>query len=309
MLYILKTRIVIIGCGNVGLAYLKRLCLENLNLEIIIIDLNQDHLQGEILDLESSLVYRPNNITIRFGNYNDCDTADIIVITAGVKQSNNDRLKDLNEANEIILDITNHLKDTSFKGIYLVATNPLDVITELVARYTDHDYNKVIGTGTMLDTARLKNLISKKIQVRPNDINVYVLGEHGNSQFVAWSNANIGLENLSHYLSQEEKEALEYETRKMGSAIVKSKGYTSDGVASSLVALTLAICNDLKCIYPVSNYNIEYDVFISTPVVIGKEGIVKNINIKLTEQEEQKLKESSEIISDALATILPRELY
>lgn len=305
----MKTRIVIIGCGNVGLAYLKRLCLEELNLEIIIIDLNEEYLQGELLDLESSLVYCPNNITIRFGNYNDCDTADIIVITAGVKQSSNDRLKDLNAANEIILDITNHLKDTSFKGIYLVATNPLDVITELVARYTDHDYNKVIGTGTMLDTARLKMLISKKVQVRPGDINVYVLGEHGNSQFVAWSNANIGLENLSHYISQEEKEDLEYETRKMGSAIVKFKGYTSDGIASSLVALTLAICNDLNCIYPVSNYSMEYDVFISTPAVIGREGIVKNINIKLTDQEEQKLRESSEIISDALATILPRELY
>ncbi len=303
-------KIVIIGCGNVGLSYLRKLCLDiNVPLDIRLIDLDLDKLEGEILDLEQFLVYRNSNIDIRIGNYSDCNEADIVVITAGVEQSSKDRLSDLDKANEIIIDITNNLRETSFKGIYLVASNPLDVITELIAHYTDHPYNKVIGTGTMLDTARLKSLISKKIKVKPNDINVYVLGEHGNSQFVAWNNANIGLENLSCFLSFTEKQELESETRNMGRVIVDHKGYTSEGVGGCLLELTLCVLNDLKKVYPVSNYNTVYDVYISTPVVIGKDGVEKVINIKLTEEEEEKLEQSSLVISKALDKILPKELY
>ena len=302
-------RIVIIGCGNVGLAYLKNLCQSDMTLDISLIDIDEEKLEGEILDLEHSLVYRNSNISIRLGSYSDCDNADIVVITAGVPQSTKDRMSDLEKANGIVVNITNKLRETSFNGIVLVACNPLDVITELIAHYTDYSYNKVIGTGTMLDTARLKSLISKKIKVKPSDINAYVLGEHGNSQFVAWSNANIGLENLSQYLSLDDKEELEDETRHMGGVIVKHKGYTSDGVASCLLELTLCILKDLKKVYPVSNYNTTYDVYISTPCIIGKNGIEKVINIKLTDEEEEKLEESSEVISEALDKILPKELY
>ena len=301
--------IVIIGCGNVGLAYLKNLCQSDMTLDISLIDIDEEKLEGEILDLEHSLVYRNSNINIKLGNYSDCDNADIVVITAGIPQSTKDRMSDLEKANEIVVDITNKLRETSFNGIVLVACNPLDVITELIAHYTDYSYNKVIGTGTMLDTARLKSLISKKIKVKPSDINAYVLGEHGNSQFVAWSNANIGLENLSQYLSLDDKEELEDETRHMGGVIVKHKGYTSDGVASCLLELTLCILNDLKKVYPISNYNTTYNVYIYTPCVIGKKGIEKAINIKLTEEEEEKLESSAEVISEALEKILPKELY
>ena len=302
-------RIVIIGCGNVGLEYLKKLCMTNITLDISLIDIDEEKLEGEILDLEHSLVYRNSNINLKLGSYSDCDNADLVVISAGIPQSTKDRMSDLEKANEIVVDITNKLRETSFSGIILVACNPLDVITELIAHYTDYSYNKVIGTGTMLDTARLKSLISKKIKVKPSDINAYVLGEHGNSQFVAWSNANIGLENLSQYLSLDDKEELEDETRHMGGVIVKHKGYTSDGVASCLLELTLCILNDLKKVYPVSNYNTTYDVYISTPCVIGKKGIEKAINIKLTEEEEEKLESSAEVISKALEKILPKELY
>ena len=302
-------RIVIIGCGNVGLEYLKKLCMNDIALDISLIDVDEDKLEGEILDLEHSLVYRNSNISLKLGDYDDCNKADIVVITAGVPQAGKDRMSDLEKANEIVVDISNRLRETSFKGIVLVACNPLDVITELIAHYTDYPYNKVIGTGTMLDTARLKSLISKKIKVKSSDINVYVLGEHGNSQFVAWSNANIGLENLNRFLSFDEKESLEYETRHMGGTITKHKGYTSDGVAGCLLELTLCILNDLKKVYPVSNYNTNYDVYLSTPCIIGKNGIEKVINIKLTDEEEEKLEEASEVISEALDKILPKELY
>ena len=302
-------RIVIIGCGNVGLEYLKKLCMTDLALDISLIDIDLEKLEGEILDLEQSLVYRDNNINIKLGDYSDCNDADIVVITAGVSQSIKNRMDDLEKANEIVVDITNKLRDTTFNGIILVASNPMDVITELIAHYLDYPYNKVIGTGCMLDTARLKSLISKKIKVKANDINIYVLGEHGDSQVVAWSNANIGLENLSRFLSLDEKEELEDNTRHMGGTITKRKGYTSDGVAVCLLELTLCILNDLKKVYSVSNYNTNYDVYLSTPCIIGKKGIERVINIKLTSEEEEQLEESAEVINEAIDKILPKELY
>ena len=302
-------RIVIIGCGNVGLEYLKKLCMTDIALDISLIDIDLEKLEGEILDLEQSLVYRNNNINIKLGDYSDCNEADIVVITAGVSQSIKNRMDDLEKANEIVVDITNKLRDTTFNGIILVASNPMDVITELIAHYLDYPYNKVIGTGCMLDTARLKSLISKKIKVKANDINIYVLGEHGDSQVVAWSNANIGLENLSRFLSLDEKEELASETLHMGGTITKRKGYTSDGVAVCLLELTLCILNDLKKVYSVSNYNTNYDVYLSTPCIIGKKGIERVINIKLTSEEEEQLEESAEVINEAIDKILPKELY
>ena len=302
-------RIVIIGCGNVGLEYLKKLCMTDIALDISLIDIDLEKLEGEILDLEQSLVYRDNNINIKLGDYSDCNDADIVVITAGVSQSIKNRMDDLGKANEIVVDITNKLRDTTFNGIILVASNPMDVITELIAHYLDYPYNKVIGTGCMLDTARLKSLISKKIKVKANDINIYVLGEHGDSQVVAWSNANIGLENLSRFLSLDEKGELEDNTRHMGGTITKRKGYTSDGVAVCLLELTLCILNDLKKVYSVSNYNTNYDVYLSTPCIIGKKGIERVINIKLTSEEEEQLEESAEVINEAIDKILPKELY
>lgn len=302
-------RIVIIGCGNVGLEYLKKLCMTDIAIDISLIDIDLEKLEGEILDLEQSLVYRDNNINIKLGDYSDCNDADIVVITAGVSQSIKNRMDDLEKANEIVVDITNKLRDTTFNGIILVASNPMDVITELIAHYLDYPYNKVIGTGCMLDTARLKSLISKKIKVKANDINIYVLGEHGASQVVAWSNANIGLENLSRFLSLDEKEELEDNTRHMGGTITKRKGYTSDGVAVCLLELTLCILNDLKKVYSVSNYNTNYDVYLSTPCIIGKKGIERVINIKLTSEEEEQLEESAEVINEAIDKILPKELY
>lgn len=303
-------KIVIIGLGNVGLTYLKTLCMEpNLSIDIKLIDLDIEKLLGEVDDINQALVLKNNSTSVSIGSYNDCDDANIVVITAGVSQSTNSRLDDLEKTNEIIHEIITNVNRTSFSGIYLVASNPLDVITELVAHYADYNYSKVIGTGTMLDTIRLKYLISKKLAIKASDINIYVLGEHGDSQVVAWSNANIGLSNLSCFLTEEEKEELAYQTMKMGGTIISHKGYTSDGIASCLVNLTLAIINDQKIVYPVSNYNSDYGVYLSTPVVIGKNGIERTINIKLTLEEKEKLKESSEIISEALEKILPKELY
>ncbi|HIT10906.1 MAG TPA: hypothetical protein IAC24_04850 [Candidatus Onthousia faecigallinarum] len=303
-------RIVVIGCGNVGLSYIEKLVLEpNLCAEIVLIDLKKESLEGKILDLEQGLVLKTNSVFLRVGDYEDCNEADIIVLSAGVKQSSKDRLADLEGASRIVEEICKKIEETSFQGIFLVATNPLDVICQLVSTYLDYPREKIIGTGTTLDTARLRSLLSKKLGVRPLDIQVYVLGEHGNSQFVAWSNANIGLQNLSNFIREEEKESLSYQTGKMGVHIVSLQGYTADGVASCLVRLTMAILLDEKAIYPVSHYQNDYDVYFSTPAVIGKNGIEKAIQIKLSIEEKKKMDYSARKIKEAVEQILPPELY
>jgi len=303
-------KIVVIGCGNVGLSYVDKLCMQiHIQAEIVLIDLAKEKIEGEVLDLEQGLTLLNPSVRLKFGDYTDVEDADIISICAGLPQSVNDRLDDLKGASKIIEDIVSHVMENHFQGIFLVACNPLDVITQLVAHYADYPYQKVIGTGTMLDTARLKSILSKKLEVSSYDITAYVLGEHGNSQFVAWNNANIGLQNLNSFLSMEEKHVIEEEVRHMGATIISKKSHTDHGVASCLVRLTLAILSDELCVYPVSCYHEQYDVYISTPAVIGANGIEKRIDIKLTEEESKKLKDSAEIIKRAVEQILPVELY
>ena len=306
----MKQKIVVIGCGHVGLSYVEKMAAQpNLNVEIVLIDQEKETLKGEILDLDQGLSLMGSVSSIRIGDYEDCKDASIICLTAGVEQSMHDRLDDLQATNEIVRDIVKQVMEHQFQGIFLVASNPVDVISYLVSYYADYSYQKVIGTGTMLDTARLKTLLSKQLLVKPEDITAFVLGEHGNSQFVAWNNANVGLQNLQMFLSLEEKEAYAKAVKEMGSTIVSYKGHTSHGVAYCLVRLSLAILLDEKCIYPVSCYQDSFDVYLSTPAVIGKDGIERKINMKLTEVEKEKLLCSAKIMKEAIAKILPPELY
>lgn len=306
----MKHKIVVIGCGNVGLSYIDKLTAQpNLQAEIVLIDLNEDKIEGEVLDLKQGLMFVSNHICLRVGDYADCADATIICITAGVAQSVGDRLDDLEKTNAIIHDIIKKVMRYHFDGIFLVASNPLDVMTYLVAYYADYPYQKVIGTGTMLDTARLQTLLSEKLEVKADNIMAYVLGEHGNSQFVAWNNANIGLQNINTLLTIEEKENIAQEVKNMGSKIVALKDHTNHGIAYCLVKLTMAILLDEHCVYPVSNFYEQYDVYISTPAVIGKEGIIRRVAMKLTEEEQEQFINSAQVIRTAIEKILPPELY
>ena len=198
-------KIVIIGLGHVGLAYLENLIFDkSISGEVVLIDNDEEKLKGEILDIEQGLVLNNSNVDLKIGDYSSLDNADICVLTLGLPQSKKSRLEDLAGASKMVKEVTEKIENTSFNGIILVATNPVDVISQMVAANLAYPYQRVIGTGTMLDTIRLKSLISKKVNVSPDDINVYVLGEHGNSQFVYYNNANISMSSIKNYLSKEE---------------------------------------------------------------------------------------------------------
>ena len=303
-------KIVVIGCGNVGKSYIRMLSYTTpYALDICLIDIDQDKVKGELLDLEQALILRNANCKLRIGTYEDCRDASIVVIAASGKEKSVNRMDDIENSSPILQKIALHLSETSFSGIVLVATNPVDIASQVVSHYLGYPKKEVIGVGTMLDTIRLKSILSKKLEIHPDTINAYVLGEHGNHSFAAWTNANIGLQNLKRFIKEEEKDEIEEEVREMGGNIASLKGSSTEGVSSCLVMLTNAILNDERRIFPLSHYIEDYDVYISTPVIIGKDGILDEIVIKLSQDEEEKLKEAIQFIKEKKDSILPCELY
>ena len=190
--------------------------------------------------------------------------------------------------------------NSGFEGIFLVATNPLDVMTYLTLVYSGLPKNKVIGSGTTLDTARLRFMLSEKLDICPKNIEAYVIGEHGDSEFIPWSNANIALKKISSVLTKEEMLKIEEDVRNSAYEIINKKGATAYGIGMCLVRITNAILEDKKIILPVSSWDKQNKICISTPAVVGKDGVNEKIFIPLTEEEKLKLVNSINVIKEAI---------
>ena len=202
----MNNKVVIVGCGNVGSSFAYALLNQKtLVQELVLIDINKNKAEGDAMDLNHSLVFSPSKLSIKAGTYEDVYDAKIVCITAGLNQKPGENRLDLINKNKVIIeDIVNNVIKNGFKGIFLIATNPVDVITEIVYEVSKFPKNKVIGSGTSLDTARLRYLISEKVDINPKNVHAYVIGEHGDSEFVPFSCATIGLNPIKNYLSDEE---------------------------------------------------------------------------------------------------------
>lgn len=301
----MKNRVVLIGCGNVGMSYAYALLNQQTYVdELILIDLNKDKIEGEAMDLNHCLAYSPSRVEVRVGDYADCKSARIVVIAAGTNQEPGETRMDLIGKNsKIFKSIVTSVMDNGFDGIFLVATNPLDVMTYLTLKYSGLEPNRVIGSGTTLDTARLKYVISEKIGICPKDIQAFVIGEHGDSEFVAWSNANVALTSLNSFLSAEEKQKIESEVRNSAYEIINKKGATYYGIGMCLVRITSAILEDKNIILPVSSYDEKNDVCVSTPAIVNAQGVQKKIFIPLNEEEKKKLTSSINTIKSAINSL------
>ena len=203
----------------------------------------------------------------------------------------------------IFKNIVGNIKNSGFNGIYLVATNPLDVMTYLTLQYSGVEYTKVIGTGAALDTARLRYLLSEKIGICSKEIDAYVIGEHGDSEFISWSNANVGYKKIIEFLSEEELSKIEEQVRNSAYEVINRKGATCYGIGTCMVRITNAILEDKKIILAVSSYDKENDICISTPTIVGKDGVSEKIHIPLSESEKQKLQDSIDIIKNAIVKL------
>ena len=296
-------KVIIIGCGNVGMSYAYALVNQKCNVdELVLIDKNQDKCAGEALDLNHSIPYSPNNMTIRCGDYLDVTDAKIIVIAAGANQKPGETRRDLLHKNQVIFkSIIADVMKYNFNGIFLVATNPVDALCYYTLKYSHLPTSQVIGTGTSLDTARLRYILARKFTIMPQNVHAYVLGEHGDSEFVAWSSAMIGSVKINSLLSPQEKEQISGEVRNSAYEIIAKKGNTSYGIGICLVRITQAILNDENAILTVSSF--DHDVFISSPCIINKDGIKRRLKIDLTPAEKELFANSRAVIKKTIQSI------
>ncbi len=301
----MNNKVVIIGCGNVGMAYAYALLNQGSRVdELVLIDVNKEKTIGEAMDLNHALPYVPLKVDIKAGDYSDCNGARIVVIAAGANQKEGETRLDLLNKNSVIFkDIIGSVMESGFDGIFVVATNPLDVMTYLTWKYSKLPSYKVIGSGTTLDTARLQYMIGEKTNVNPKDVDAYVVGEHGDSEFVPWSSAVIAQQNIDNYLSQEEMNTIADDVKNSAYEIINRKGATYYGIGASLLKITNAILEDENTILSVSNYDPDNQIFISTPCIINKNGIQKRIFIELNEEETTKMQHSVDVIKDAINSI------
>ena len=257
------------------------------------------------MDLNHCLAFAPDKMNIHIGTYEDCRDAKIVVIAAGATQKVGETRMDLiYKNNKIFKEIIGKVVEVGFHGIFLVATNPLDVMTYLTYKYSGFSTHKVIGTGTSLDTARLRYLIGEKLGIGPKNIHAYVMGEHGDSEFVPWTNATVGLQNINKFLSDDEMVQISEEVKNAGYEIIERKGATYYGIGMCLVSITNAILGDLNSIITVSTYDKDNDVYVGLPTILDKNGAKGRVFVDLTEEEEEKLQHSIDVIKEAIKKVL-----
>ena len=301
----MKNKVVIIGCGNVGMSYAYALLNQKTRVnELALIDLDEKRIEGEVMDLNHCLPFAPTPMTIKKGSYEDCSDATIVMIAAGANQNPGETRMDLiNKNSKIFKELVTKVMENGFNGIFLIATNPLDVMTYVTWKYSGLPHHKIIGSGTILDTARLRYMISEKLNISTRNIHAYVIGEHGDSEFVPWSSAQVGTQDIKDFISEEELNQISEKVRNAAYEIINRKGATYYGIGMCLVRITNAILSDENSIITVSSYDKTNDIFVGGATIINKNGCKERMYIKLNEEETKKLEKSISIIKDAINSI------
>lgn len=304
-----KRKVVVVGCGFVGMSYAYAMVNRGACDELVLIDIDKKRAEGEATDLNHGLAFAPSNMRIKAGDYADCFDADIVVIAAGVGQKPGETRISLLERNARIFEsIVGETVSSGFDGIFLVATNPVDIMTNIVMKLSGFPKNKVIGTGTTLDTARLRFVLGDYFGIDPRNVHAYVIGEHGDSEFVPWSQALITTKSISAVCEQHPDRFDLDEIKKIGDGvkdaayrIIEAKKATYYGIGMALARITKAILGDERSVLTVSSYlNGEYGingVCIGVPCVVGRSGVKERIILSLSEDELQKLRESADFLA------------
>lgn len=308
------TRVVVIGTGFVGSSYAFSLINQNIADELVLIDLNKEKAEGDAMDLNHGLPFG-SPMKIWAGDYADCKTADIVVITAGANQQPGETRLDLIEKNaKIFKIIVGSVMDSGFSGIFIVATNPVDILSYATWKYSGLPMERVIGSGTILDTARFRFLLSQYFDIDVRNIHGYILGEHGDTELPVWSQTRIGSELIDRYIERYKPEAKKADldeifvnVRDAAYHIIERKGATHYAIAMGLKRLTRAILRNEHSILTVSTYlKGEYDLedlYIGVPAIVSMSGVEKVIEIDLNEEERQKLHHSAQVLKDAMRPV------
>ncbi len=301
-------RVVLIGTGAVGSSYAFALLNQGVTEELVLIDLNKEKSEGDAMDLNHGMAFAPSATKIWFGDYSDCKTADLIVICAGAAQKPGETRLDLVEKNtRIFKGIVEEIMANGFDGIFLVATNPVDILTYAVWKYSGLPKERVIGSGTILDTARFRYLLGEYFNVDTRNVHAYIIGEHGDTELPVYSHADIATRPISEWMerneqyTQEDLDQIFVNVRDAAYHIISKKGATFYGIAMALVRLTKAILQNENSVLTVSAYlNGEYgqrDIYIGVPAVVNRSGVREIVELDLTQEEKQKFDHSVSVLT------------
>ncbi len=305
---------VIVGCGFVGSASAFALMQSGLFTEMVLIDANRTKAEGEALDISHGLPFA-KPMKIYAGDYDDVANAGLIIVTAGAGQKPGETRLDLVKKNVAIFkSIIPEIAKINRDAILLIVANPVDILTYAAAKLSGYPEGRVIGTGTVLDTARLKYLLGEHLSVDPRAVHAFIIGEHGDSEIVAWSCANVsGLplhdfcEMRGHFQHDESMQRIADGVKNSAYEIIEKKSATYYGIAMSVKRVCEAIVRDEKSILPVSamrhgEYGID-DVALSLPAIVGKDGIETSVPLNLSYKETEDLKRSAETLREVIKTI------
>ncbi len=303
-------KVTIIGAGMVGSTIAYSLILKDIVEEITLIDLNAERVAAQVMDLQHAVPFA-GATTVKVGTYADCVDSSVVVITCGAAQKPHETRLDLVQKNvSIIRDVVPKIFKANPKAVIVMVTNPVDVLTYIAITMYPEKKNQIIGTGTILDSARLRHLIGQEMNINPKSIHAYMIGEHGDSEFALWSTAAIGNMKLGtcEELSAQEKDALADDARNAAYTIIEGKQSTYYAIGAGTAHLIQAILYNKRTVLPVSHlmegeYGVA-DICLSLPVVVGRGGIIGKLCVKLHDNELARLRESAAILKKTAQEVL-----
>jgi L-lactate dehydrogenase len=303
-------RVAILGAGAVGTATAFCIMMRNMTSEILLADINQEKCRGNVLDMSDALIGCSTS-RVKQATFQEAAHADIIVITAGVRRTPGQSRFDLIRSNQkVITDLMDQMSPINPKAVIIVVSNPVDVMTLWVQKLANIPVNQVFGSGTYLDTQRLRGLIAERLGLSEQSIAAYILGEHGESQCPIWSSAYIGGISLKQLgISDYELDELAKTARQKGQEIIALKDATCYGIASCVADMCESILFNQKRVFPVSVYSPDYGICLSLPSVIGENGIEQILPVSLSEQEQFYLNDSAKKLQEVAAAMLSAPVF
>ena len=310
-----KRKVALIGTGLVGMSYAYAMLNQTICDELLLVDIDKKRAAGEAMDLNHGLSFSGSHMKISAGEYRDCADADIVAICAGVAQKPGESRIDLLQRNTAVFkSIVEPIVASGFKGIFLIATNPVDIMTHVTLKLSGFDPSHIIGTGTTLDTARLRYLIGDYFSVDPRNVHAYVMGEHGDSEFVPWSQAMIATKPVlsvigesSGRYSSDKLEEISTEVRTAAQKIIEAKRATYYGIGMAMARITRAVFGDENSVLTISTLlNGEYgqtNVYAGAPTVVNRNGAQNVISLSLTREELLKFQNSCELLREVYSSI------
>ena len=311
-----KRKVVLVGTGFVGMSMAYSILNQGNSSgvnELVLIDVLKDKAIGEAMDLCHGLPCSSSHMKIWAGEYSECADADIVVITAGLAQKPGQTRLELSEQNaKIMKDITLQVVESGFNGIFLVASNPVDIMTKVVQEVSNFPTNKVIGSGTALDTARLRYLVGEYLNVSNKNVHAYIMGEHGDSSFVPWEHSYVGCKKILDIMKDGNKDINDLEkiytgVRDAAYEIINRKKATYYGIGLGLTKIIKTILNNTNEILTVSTYlNGEYghkDIYIGVPTIINRDGAREILKLDLSEADQAKLDNSCKTLIEMMENI------